>query len=153
MAWSTPKTNWNLYSKFNIEDFNRIKNNIAYLHEIAVATLGGFDIEDMGSDMDNYASYWNVDHFNSIEHNLLLIANKVSTKDYGPYQTFYANGIFIGYQELNRIEKIRQIWCAEFHSNLEDIRRRGSNGFKSNFKNKLQKRCILWKPKIQNDEQ
>lgn len=56
MAWSTPKTNWNLYSKFNIEDFNRIKNNIAYLHEIAVATLGGFDIEDMGSDMDNYAS-------------------------------------------------------------------------------------------------
>ena len=40
MAWSTPKTNWKLYSKFNIEDFNRIKNNIAYLHEIAVATLG-----------------------------------------------------------------------------------------------------------------
>lgn len=82
MAWSIPKTNWNLYSKFNIEDFNRIKNNIAYLHEISVATLGGFDIEDMGSDMDNYASYWNVDHFNAIEHNLLSIANKVSTKDY-----------------------------------------------------------------------
>ena len=47
MAWSTPKTNWKLYSKFNIEDFNRIKNNIAYLHEIAVATLGGFDIEGL----------------------------------------------------------------------------------------------------------
>ena len=116
MAWSTPKTNWKLYSKFNIEDFNRIKNNIAYLHEIAVDTLGGFDIEDMGSDMDNYASYWNVDHFNAIEHNLLSIANKVSTKDYGPYQTFYANGIFIGYQELNRIEKA----CAELKTMIED---------------------------------
>lgn len=116
MAWSIPKTNWNLYSKFNIEDFNRIKNNIAYLHEISVATLGGFDIEDMGSDMDNYASYWNVDHFNAIEHNLLSIANKVSTKDYGPYQTFYANSIFIGYQELNRIEKT----CAELKTMIED---------------------------------
>lgn len=116
MAWSIPKTNWNLYSKFNIEDFNRIKNNIAYLHEISVATLGGFDIEDMGFDMDNYASYWNVDHFNAIEHNLLSIANKVSTKDYGPYQKFYANGIFIGYQELNRIEKT----CAELKTMIED---------------------------------
>lgn len=68
------------------------------------------------SDMDNYASYWNVDHFNAIEHNLLSIANKVSTKDYGPYQTFYANGIFIGYQELNRIEKT----CAELKTMIED---------------------------------
>lgn len=65
-----------------------------------MATLGGFDIEDMGSDMDNYASYWNVDHFNAIEHNLLSIANKVSTKDYGPYQTFYAMVFSSGIKNL-----------------------------------------------------
>ena len=116
MAWNTPKTNWISKSKFNIEDFNRIKNNISYLYEKALGVVGYFEIEDMGSDITEYTAYWNVKYFNAIENNLLSIASKVNTIDYGPYQTFYENGAFIGYEELNRIEKT----CAGLKSSIEN---------------------------------
>ena len=35
MAWITPKTNWISTDRFNIADYNRIKNNLEYLHEYA----------------------------------------------------------------------------------------------------------------------
>ena len=33
MSWTEPKTNWTENDFFNIKDYNRIKNNIAYLTE------------------------------------------------------------------------------------------------------------------------
>ena len=44
MSWSAPKTDWNgetvdgVYTgdRFNAVDFNRIKNNLEYLRELAI---------------------------------------------------------------------------------------------------------------------
>ena len=56
-SWTTPKTDWYGYTdddgiyhgdRFNTEDFNRIKNNLAYLREIAVAMYQEFSINDLG---------------------------------------------------------------------------------------------------------
>ena len=109
MAWIEPKTNWDSSSRFNIEDFNRIKNNILYLHDIALVRVGAFEIESMGEDLyvgeDEYKN-WVVEDFNAIENNLHTISNKIIDADIGTKKTFYENGLMPDYAELNRIESV-----------------------------------------------
>lgn len=102
--WKEPKTDWVQTDKFNIDDYNRVKNNLKYLHEYAVKLYPYFDIGDMGSDVTSYGVFWDVNKFNLFEDNLETINNNVSTQDIGTTQHFYENGVFIKYDELNRIE-------------------------------------------------
>ena len=109
MAWIEPKTNWTSSSRFNIEDFNRIKNNLLYLHDVALVRVGAFEIESMGEDLyvgeDEYKN-WVVEDFNAIENNLHTISNKIIDADIGTKKTFYENGLMPDYVELNRIESV-----------------------------------------------
>lgn len=109
MAWIEPKTNWDSSSRFNIEDFNRIKNNLLYLHDVALVRVGAFEIESMGEDLyvgeDEYKN-WVVEDFNAIENNLHTISNKIIDADIGAKKTFYENGLMPDYDELNRIESV-----------------------------------------------
>ena len=109
MAWIEPKTNWTSSSRFNIEDFNRIKNNLIYLHDVALVRVGAFEIESMGEDLyvgeDEYKN-WVVEDFNAIENNLHIISNKIMDADIGTKKTFYENGLMPDYVELNRIESV-----------------------------------------------
>ena len=104
MAWIEPKTNWSVNDRFNIEDFNRIKNNLNYLRDKVVQLIRPLDISDMGADMTSYSEYWNVDIFNMFETNLAKIAEKSYGRNYGDSLKYYENGGFIKYDELNRIE-------------------------------------------------
>lgn len=105
MIWTKPKTDWKPTDRFNKEDFNRIKNNMIFLHDVGSEMYGEFDIEDMGEDITSYADYWNVSHFNAIENNLDIINKNTVQEDFGLKQTFYPNGLFIRFSELNRIEQ------------------------------------------------
>ena len=109
MAWIEPKTNWDSSSRFNIEDFNRIKNNLLYLHDVASIRVGAFEIESMGEDLfvgeDEYKN-WVVEDFNAIENNLHTISTKIMDADIGTKKTFYENGLMPDYVELNRIESV-----------------------------------------------
>lgn len=102
--WTVPKTNWKQEDRFNIEDYNRIKNNLAYLHEKSVELIKPFSIEDMGEDLADYTQYWDVDVFNAFEINLDRINENAYRQEYGLKQTFYENGKFPDCHELNRIE-------------------------------------------------
>lgn len=102
--WQEPKINWVATDRFNILDFNRIKNNLNYLHQKATCMYKTFEISDMGEDVDSYESYWNVLYFNAFENNVDTINKVILTKDYGLAQKFYENGPFIKWDELNRIE-------------------------------------------------
>lgn len=104
MAWSTPKTNWTATDSFNIADYNRIKNNLQYLHDESESIYGEYDIIDMGSDISSYAGYWDVTKFNAFEQNLNTINEHMIDANIGQPMTFYPNGVFIGFAELNRIE-------------------------------------------------
>lgn len=104
MSWIEPKTDWTSQDTFNFSDYNRIKNNIAYLRERAVKLVKPFEIQDMGDDMTSYAQLFEASKFNTLEQNLETINNNAYLKDYGTKQTFYDNGVFIAYAELNRIE-------------------------------------------------
>lgn len=104
VKWKTPKIDWKPTDRFNFVDYNRIKNNLEYLHERAIQLYESFSIADMGQDILAYTAYWDSDKFNLFERNLETINKNVYTQNIGASQTFYPNGIFIKYDELNRIE-------------------------------------------------
>lgn len=104
MIWIKPKTDWVSTDRFNIEDYNRIKGNLEYLHRKATEITKLFDILDMGSDKDNYADYFYASEFNLFEQNLEIINQNILSQDYGTAQVFFDNGPFIQWEELNRIE-------------------------------------------------
>lgn len=102
--WHTPKTNWSATDRFNFTDYNRIKNNLNYLHQLAVSMWNEFDMPNMGADITDYTAFWDVDVFNLFESNLELINKHILTQDFGVSQRFFENGTFIKWDELNRIE-------------------------------------------------
>lgn len=104
MAWLTPKTDWIITDRFNIQDYNRIKGNLEYLHERAERLHHKFQIRGMGNDKADYSVFFYADEFNLFEENLDIINQSVFMKNYGQSQSFFDNGPFIRWDELNRIE-------------------------------------------------
>ena len=102
--WKPPKTNWKSTDKFNWSDYNRIKNNLKWIHEKACELYKPFKIDDMGEDIRDYRTYWEVRFFNAWEENLDTINKYMYSQNYGKRQRFYENGPFIQWNELNRIE-------------------------------------------------
>lgn len=118
MAWETPKTDWSAqYSDtglfmgdfFNIQDYNRIKNNLLYLRELATQLMHNVPKITVGDDKESYDEYFYADEINMIEDALETIDLFIGWVDFGNKQTFYDNGKFIDSAELNRIES------AELH--------------------------------------
>ena len=102
--WHTPKVNWRPTDPVNYTDYNRIKNNLEYLHERACALFKLFEIKDMGEDKAGYQDYTYADEWNLFEENLDTINQNIFTRDYGERQYFFDNNPFIMWDELNRIE-------------------------------------------------
>lgn len=112
MAWITPKTNWygttvdGVYKgdHLNASDYNRIKNNLEYLRELAGKLYPEFSYTATLSDK-TAGDFFYADEFNQLENNLTLLNSKTLKKNYGTAQYFSDGGQFITYTELNRIEK------------------------------------------------
>lgn len=122
MAWETPKTDWatsydseGYYSGdyFNVDDYNRIKNNMEIVYELA--GLGTIDLGDdkvcNGTEISKiYAS-----EFNALEDALDEI---IATHDLGiddRPNTYVQNGKAVTATELNRIEGA-QLAYYEYYS-------------------------------------
>lgn len=111
MAWITPKTDWHgetvdgVYTgdRFNAADFNRIKNNLEYLRELASKLYDEFAIQDVGGDK-TVKDYFYADEINALEANLATINAKTINKDYGSAPSYAPNGSTMDFKELNRLE-------------------------------------------------
>lgn len=112
MAWTTPKTDWHggldaegLYEgdRFNATDFNRIKNNLAYLRDLAITLYEEFSIVSLGNDRTP-ADYFYADEINQLEANLVTINQNTLKRSYGTAPTYVENGNTMDYTELNRLE-------------------------------------------------
>lgn len=111
MAWVTPKTDWygevvdGVYvgDRFNATDFNRIKNNLSYLRELAVKVYEEFTIHSLGSDRTP-KDFFYADEINKIEQNLNTINSKTIKRSYGNTPIYADNGSTMTFAELNRIE-------------------------------------------------
>jgi hypothetical protein len=108
MAWIEPKTDWSaadsIDNRFDATDYNRIKNNIQYLTELAELLKLHFTIEDMGADKSYDSPGFYADEINLFGTNLDIVNKGTFGIDIGEAVTYYANGKFIGYADLNRIE-------------------------------------------------
>lgn len=111
MAWSTPKTDWSgetvdgvyIGDRFNAVDFNRIKNNLEYLRELAIKMYEEFTIHSLGSDRTP-KDYFYADEINQLEENLTTINSKSLKRSYGNVPVYVANGNTMDFKELNRLE-------------------------------------------------
>lgn len=112
MAWQTPKTDWHgavdangVYSgdRFNATDFNRIKNNLTYLRDLAIKVYAEFNIVSLGNDRTP-ADYFYADEINQLEANLVTINSHTLKRSYGSAPTYNENGNTMDFAELNRLE-------------------------------------------------
>ena len=113
MPWRTLKTDWKaqrdatgafIGDYVNIEDYNRIKNNLIYLRDLVEDFFGNLETFTVGADKTSHAEYYYADEWNLIEDGLQKIQDRINLWDFGEKQTFFDNGQFIAYAELNRIE-------------------------------------------------
>ena len=113
MAWETPKTNWQGYvdnngnyigDRFNAGDFNRIKNNLEYLRDLAIKLYDSFSIVSLGADKTP-ADYFYADEINLLEDNLNTINENTLKRSYGTSPVYVDNGNTMDFIELNRLEK------------------------------------------------
>lgn len=125
MSWTTPKTDWKVTRDvtgiingdyFNVEDYNRIKNNMAYLCGMAKELIYNFDTSLVfGADKTEKDDYY-ASEFNLWETAIEKMAPIVNVS-YGASTLFTDNGRFITYSELNRIESAQ----LDLKSRLESI--------------------------------
>lgn len=98
-----PPFRWGPQDRFNAVDYNRIKNNLHVLENLVNEVYCPLEIEDMGDDK-NFTSWFYAREFNLFEKNLETINRTVFGENIGETKTFFPNGPFIDYAELNRLE-------------------------------------------------
>lgn len=123
MAWQTPKTDWSAHydatgaftgDYVNVVDYNRIKNNLMYLIDLAYPILYVPNVE-VSADK-TVTDFYYADEFNQIENGLQDLVDETNVYTYGQRQTFTDNGVFISYDELNRIESAE----LDLHGKITD---------------------------------
>ena len=112
--WQTPKTTWMPGDYFNVEDYNRIKGNIAELYETAISAWPDFPYTDMGQDKTYADISFFADEINLFEDNLDAVNNSTCGLMLGEKKSYEANKVFIGSEEMNRIESA----CLKLHEYL-----------------------------------
>lgn len=115
MAWLQPKTDWQPGDWFNVQDYNRIKNNLDEIRLQALILWPDFSWDELGADKsyEDYGFY--ADEINRFESNVENIRNGTYPFETGKQQAYYDNQPFIDWQELNRIEKA----CLMFYENIQ----------------------------------
>lgn len=112
MAWTTPKTDWygttdadGVYigDRFNAADFNRIKNNLDFLRDLAIKLYDEFSLVSLGQDRVP-GDYFYADEINQLEENLVTLNANTLQRNYGTAPVYNANGNTMDFTELNRLE-------------------------------------------------
>lgn len=112
MTWQTPKTDWHgttdsegnyIGDRFNAVDFNRIKNNLSYLRDLASRLYDEFYIVSLGEDRTP-KDYFYADEINQLEKSLDTINSHSLKRSYGTAPIYVDNGNTMDYVELNRLE-------------------------------------------------
>ena len=112
--WQTPKTDWKASDFMNIEDYNRIKNNLNELRDMSRELWKEFPFEEMGEDK-TYTDYgFYADEINRFEANVDHICEGTYPFDVGGRKNYQDNQPFITWEELNRIESA----CLIMHNNF-----------------------------------
>lgn len=137
MSWSTPKTNWKKKDYINIDDFNRIKNNLVYLFDEINLLLGTLNSSFSVNTIANktYSDYIYADEMNAINTcsiylavmlglDMSVIDNEILMRN------FTINGSFPNYNFLNILESLTQI-LFDVYTNAKNYRRKFTWNFET----------------------
>ena len=89
--------------RFNAEDFNRIKNNLDYLRNLAIKMYEKFSLVSLGQDRVA-GDYFYADEINQLEENLNTLNENTLQRNYGSAPVYFENGNTMDFTELNRLE-------------------------------------------------
>lgn len=121
--WTEPKTDWVSTDFFNLSDYNRIKNNIAYLRDLALTVYTDFSWQEMGVDKTSYAQYPYADEFNALEDNLESLRQNTFLFDDSDSKQWYENQRTPNYEDFNRLERACLLFKEGFESQKSMKRR------------------------------
>lgn len=121
--WTEPKTDWVITDKFNYADYNRIKNNISHLRELALNLYLDFPFEDMGTDKSSYQDFPYADEFTALEANLESLRENTFLFDDSEEKTWYENQKTPNYEDFNRLERACLLFYKGFTSQKNTLRR------------------------------
>ena len=124
--WIEPKTDWSKDDYFNASDYNRIKNNLVSLRDIANKMYKDFDITSLGNDK-TYKDYFYADEINQIESNFEKINKLTINASYGEKPTYTDNGYIMTFEELNRLERAMLDLYGKLANQAEGMRRLAFN--------------------------
>lgn len=110
--WTEPKTDWKSEDTFSYSDYNRIKNNIAYLEEMAGELYISIEFQTMGEDKTGYQDNIYADEVSAFEDNLELLRNRTFPYDDSEAKQWYENQTAFNYEDANRIERA----CLNFYN-------------------------------------
>ena len=126
MEWIEPKTDWDITDYFNIEDYGRIVNNIAYLKEYAKTILLNLENVEFSENIVNdktYSSMIYASEINAIEDKLEELNLKTYAINIGEKKTYYPNEKTMNYDDLNRIETACLNIFKTISSHINEIQR------------------------------
>ena len=131
--WTEPKTDWQPDDRFNYSDYNRIKNNILYLKNMAEELYLPFAFEDMGYDKTSHENYIYADEITAMEDNIEALRENTFLFDASETKSWHPNQTAFNYEDANRIEQA----CLNFYNgfiNQSRLKRRlsfrlGTKGF------------------------
>lgn len=110
-TWITPKTDWVTSTAFTYTDYNRIRNNLLYINEkINELYPEAQQTLDLGDAKTGYTNEYRPSEFNAFEDALVSFQRVGFNKSYGKPNKYSSNGVFIGADDLNRIEKSCISW-------------------------------------------
>lgn len=124
--WIEPKTDWKITRDasgkytgdyFQADDYNRIKGNMIYLHDLAADVYPPVPFEAMGGDK-TYTDYPYAEELNRIEGNLESLLEGTYPFSENIRNVYYDNQSFLTVDDLNRIEKAclllyRGLWAQK----------------------------------------
>lgn len=126
MEWIEPKTDWDITDYFNIDDYGRIVNNIAYLKEYAKTILLNLENVEFSENIVNdktYSSMIYASEINAIEDKLEELNLKTYALNIGEKKTYYPNEKTMNYDDLNRIETACLNIFKTISSHINEIQR------------------------------
>lgn len=112
--WQEPKVDWKvIYDEngeylgdfFNADDFNRIKNNLVYLYDIAETIFPDVELIQEWSRDKTYRDYLYADDMRTLVENLLSLASLIGITTSLEDVKYYENHVTMTHDELNRIEE------------------------------------------------
>ncbi len=122
MAWQEPIINWEYDDYFNIEDLNRVENNILEIYLLAKILRGEFNLEEINTSHDIKTIPFD-DLLNKIERNINVLGGKLyKPKDWNLLESNWIYDMPFSYEDLNKWERNLLLLYRYVKGNIDNFR-------------------------------